>query len=124
MRAVWTRMMYSVAIVGVAVLAITPSRLHASGDVGANVTFTPGVLPDKWLTGGPDCSELPQDFQIHKYNDNLYILREAGCVHHEKPFLFMLFGQQKVLLLDTGAGPNTDPETGREPNVRANVDFV
>jgi glyoxylase-like metal-dependent hydrolase (beta-lactamase superfamily II) len=108
-------------MISVATLAILPSQLHASS---GSVTFTPGVLPDKWLTGGPDCSELPQDFQVHRYNDNLYILREAGCVHHEKPFLFLLFGQNKALLLDTGAGPNTDPETGREPNVRGAVDFV
>jgi len=92
--------------------------------VQSQPVYAPGNIPDHWLTGGPDCSELQQDFQIVHYNENMYILREAGCVHHEKPFLFMLFGQNKVMLLDTGAGPNTDPVSGREPNVRAAVDFV
>lgn len=100
-------------------LAVSPSLAFAQV-----LNFVPGEMPNKWLTGGPDCSELPQDFQVHRYNNNMYILREAGCVHHEKPFLFLLFGQDKVLLMDTGAGPNTDPESGREPNVRAAVDFV
>ena len=62
-----------------------------------------GVLPRSWATGGPKCIELPE-FQVHEYNEDMYILRESGCVHHEKPFLYLLFGKDKVLLLDTGAG--------------------
>jgi hypothetical protein len=34
----------------------------------------------------------------------LYILRENGCVNYEKPFLYLFFGSQKALLIDTGAG--------------------
>ena len=44
------------------------------------------------------------DFFIHEYNANLFILRESGCSHYEKPFLFLVFGQDRALLLDTGAG--------------------
>jgi glyoxylase-like metal-dependent hydrolase (beta-lactamase superfamily II) len=33
-----------------------------------------------------------------------YILRESGCIHFEKPFLYLIFGQDKALLEDTGAG--------------------
>ena len=101
------------------VLAGTPMRLHASGNVS---DITPGVLPDKWLNGGPNCAELPQDFQIHEYNPDFVILRQSGCVHYEKPFLFLIFGRSKVLLLDTGAG--NDPNTGRNPDVAGAVRFV
>jgi len=62
-----------------------------------------GRLPREWSTGGPRCMESP-DFFIHEYNANLFILRESGCSHFEKPFLFLVFGQDRVLLLDTGAG--------------------
>ena len=62
-----------------------------------------GILPDRWATGGPDCASLPR-WQVHEYSDDFYILRESGCIHYEKPFLFLLFGAQKALLLDTGAG--------------------
>lgn len=47
--------------------------------------------------------ELP-DWQIHEYNADLYILRESGCTHYEKPFLYVVFGNDKVTLIDTGAG--------------------
>src|SRR5688572_14407517 len=99
MNTLRARLLSWVGMIAIAGLAIIPSPIHASSD---SITFEPGVIPDKWLTGGPDCSELPQDFQVHRYNTNFYILREAGCVHHEKPFLFLIFGRDKVLLLDTG----------------------
>jgi len=41
---------------------------------------------------------------VHEYNEDFYILRQSGCSNYEKPFLFLLFGTEKVLLLDTGAG--------------------
>ena len=62
-----------------------------------------GVLPDKWLSGGPNCAEIP-DWQVHAYNEDLLILRQSGCVHYEKPFLYLLFGKERAMLLDTGAG--------------------
>lgn len=68
-----------------------------------NPAFRPGVLPRSWLPGGPRCAGVAE-FQVHSYNDDLYILRQSGCSHYEKPFLYLLFGRDKVLLLDTGAG--------------------
>ena len=62
-----------------------------------------GVLPVSWPTGGPRCMEQP-DWHVHEYNEDFYLLRESGCVHYEKPFLYLIFGQDKVVLMDTGAG--------------------
>ncbi|HUE05767.1 MAG TPA: hypothetical protein VMR62_39865 [Bryobacteraceae bacterium] len=63
----------------------------------------PGTLPRRWLTGGPNCMEVP-NWQVHEYNRDLYILRESGCTNYEKPFLYLIFGTAKAMLLDTGAG--------------------
>ena len=62
-----------------------------------------GVLPRAWQASGPQCAGTPQ-FQVHQYNPDLIVLRESGCSNYEKPFLYLLFGQERVLLLDTGAG--------------------
>jgi len=62
-----------------------------------------GVLPDRWKVSGPECAGNPE-FQVNEYNEDLYILRESGCSNYEKPFLYLLFGKDKALLLDTGAG--------------------
>jgi hydroxyacylglutathione hydrolase len=63
----------------------------------------PGVLPHKWRTSGPKCMEVP-DWQVHEYNPNFFILRQSGCIHYEKPFLYLIFGRDMALLEDTGAG--------------------
>jgi len=72
-------------------------------------TFQPdkvrgGQLPQKWITGGPNCVEVP-DWQVHEYNEDFFIIRESGCTDFEKPFLFLFFGRDRALLEDTGSGP-------------------
>ena len=62
-----------------------------------------GELPKSWRTGGPTCDDAP-GWEVHAYNPDLYILRENGCVNYEKPFLYLFFGSEKALLIDTGAG--------------------
>jgi hydroxyacylglutathione hydrolase len=77
------------------------ARPQAPQQDGAGVR--PGVLPKAWLLGGPKCIEIPE-FQVHEYNEDFYILRQSGCSNYEKPFLYLLFGRDRVLLLDTAAG--------------------
>ncbi|MDQ1470685.1 MAG: hypothetical protein QOJ99_2165 [Bryobacterales bacterium] len=65
-------------------------------------TPEPGTLPEHWPTGGPQCMEM-QEFYIHQYNPNFYILRQSGCTDYEKPFLYLIFGADKAMLWDTGS---------------------
>ena len=51
------------------------------------------------------------DWQVHEYNPNFYILRESGCTNYEKPFLYLIFGKERALLLDTGAGKTVDTQS-------------
>jgi glyoxylase-like metal-dependent hydrolase (beta-lactamase superfamily II) len=71
-----------------------------------------GTLPEHWPTGGPQCMEM-QEYYIHQYNPNFYILRQSGCTDYEKPFLYLIFGADKALLWDTGS---------RNSRVRESVD--
>jgi glyoxylase-like metal-dependent hydrolase (beta-lactamase superfamily II) len=72
----------------------------------ASAFVEPGVLPHRWTTSGPKCMQQP-DWQVHEYNPNFFILRQSGCVHYEKPFLYLIFGRDSALLEDTGAGQAT-----------------
>lgn len=72
--------------------------------------LTPGTLPAKWIGGGPNCIEEPA-WQVHEYNPDLFIIRQSGCTHYEKPFLYLIFGNEKVVLIDTGAGKNDVAQT-------------
>src|SRR4029077_5048898 len=88
-----------------AVCAILATGLQASEADGAGLQ--PGALPSTWTTGGPNCVTVP-DWQVHEYNEDFYILRESGCVHYEKPFLYLIFGDKKALLEDTGVASAAD----------------
>jgi len=83
----------------------------------ASAFVEPGVLPKSWMTGGPKCMEQPS-FQVHEYNPNFFILRQSGCIHYEKPFLYLIFGRKHALLLDSGAG-NVDVVTPVDTLIRA-----
>lgn len=99
-----------------AALVVCPALASAQGSAAQatpphppSAFVEPGVLPKAWMTGGPKCMEQPL-FQVQEYNPNFFILRQSGCIHYEKPFLYLIFGRDKVLLEDTGAGDiNTAP---------------
>ena len=62
-----------------------------------------GEMPTTWYAGGPTCVGRPA-FRIHEYRPGLFILRQPACTNYEKPFLYLLIGKSRALLLDTGAG--------------------
>ena len=57
-----------------------------------------------WLHGAANCARSADPaIQVVRYNDRTWILRQNKCLNYEAPFLFLLVGEQKALLLDTGA---------------------
>ncbi len=68
-----------------------------------STTVAGGTFPATWINGGPNCPTEPA-IQVHAYNADTYILRQSLCTNFEGPFIYLLFGQDKVLMQDTGAG--------------------
>lgn len=77
----------------------------------AELNFSDGSavidLNVRWIHG----SESPKyntdpDIQVHRAEEHTYILRQNKAVSFEAPFLFLLFGDRKVVLIDTGATTN------------------
>ncbi len=65
-------------------------------------TIERGSLPARWLSQQAKCMEIPE-WEVHEYNKGFYILRQSPCSDFEKPFVFLLFGKDKALLMDTGS---------------------
>jgi glyoxylase-like metal-dependent hydrolase (beta-lactamase superfamily II) len=58
----------------------------------------------KWDAGAEDCSSSTEPpIQVYKYEPQTFILRQSLCVSFEGNFLYLLVGNQKALLIDTGA---------------------
>ena len=56
-----------------------------------------------WNEGAKDCKASPQvPIEVHAYNAQAFILRENLCATFEAPFMYLLIGSTKALLIDTG----------------------
>jgi glyoxylase-like metal-dependent hydrolase (beta-lactamase superfamily II) len=76
-------------------------RLPEGLQAGDGMGLAPGTVPTGWKSGGPNCVSMP-DWQVREYNEDFYIIRQSGCINPEKPFLYLIFGEEKALLEDTG----------------------
>jgi hydroxyacylglutathione hydrolase len=62
-----------------------------------------------WIHGSESAKHnVDPDLQVHWHDDSTVILRQNKAINYEAPFLFLLFGDERALLLDTGA--TADPE--------------
>lgn len=70
----------------------------------AHSELVPGTMDVHWNEGSKECTKDPQPpIQVHRYNADTFILRENLCATYEAPFLYLLIGKNKALLIDTGA---------------------
>src|ERR1700748_2830569 len=53
-----------------------------------------------WIDG---TAAEPQ-MQVQRYDADTYVIRQSVKTNFEAPFLYLLFGKDRALLLDTGAG--------------------
>lgn len=84
------------------------------------VDFTTGApvdgdLDGRWIHGSPrGTRNSDPPFQIHRYDPHTYVLRQSKALTSEAPFLYLLFGNDRALLLDTGAVKKTEGNPLRE----------
>ena len=76
---------------------------------GAALDFTPGVpragnLDVSWIHGSESAKHnTDPDIQVHAYDEHTFVLRQNMAVNYEAPFMFLLFGARRAVLIDTGA---------------------
>jgi hydroxyacylglutathione hydrolase len=94
------------------------------GLFGASPGWTqlaPGSLGVHWSEGSRSCPQNPRNpLQVHPYNSQTFIFRENLCSTFEAPFIYLLIGSAKALLIDTG--DVADP--GRMPLARTVMSLV
>ncbi|MGI8956848.1 MAG: MBL fold metallo-hydrolase [Chthoniobacterales bacterium] len=70
----------------------------------ASAQIVPGSMDVHWQPGAKDCSATPEKpLQIHAYNSQTFILRQSLCADLEGNLIYLLFGSERALLIDTGA---------------------
>jgi hydroxyacylglutathione hydrolase len=81
--------------------------------VSAQIDFPAGAglvnLDVAWIHGSEAAKyNTDPDIQVHAADEHTYILRQNKAVSYEAPFMFLLFGASRAMLLDTGATANPD----------------
>jgi hydroxyacylglutathione hydrolase len=63
-----------------------------------------GSLDVRWINGAPSRRRSTDPpIQVHHYDEHTVIMRQSKLLSYEAPFLYLLFGNHRALLLDTGA---------------------
>jgi hydroxyacylglutathione hydrolase len=90
-----------------------------------SIDFEPGAprarpIDVRWISGSPSAKHnTDPDIQVYAYDTHTYILRQNKAVHYEAPFMFLLFGNERAVLIDTGA-----TESARFFPLRGTVDTL
>ncbi|TDT97639.1 glyoxylase-like metal-dependent hydrolase (beta-lactamase superfamily II) [Streptomyces sp. 846.5] len=70
----------------------------------ASPALRPRALDIRWIHGSPSSKHnTDPDIQVHAYDEHTVILRQNMAIDYEAPFLFLLFGNARAVLIDTGA---------------------
>src|SRR3954469_18144263 len=63
-----------------------------------------GSLEVRWIHGSPSRRRRTDPtWQVHRYREDTVIMRQSKDATFEAPFTFLLLGDERALLLDTGA---------------------
>ncbi|GLX08892.1 MBL fold metallo-hydrolase [Microbispora sp. NBRC 16548] len=63
-----------------------------------------GDLDVRWIHGSESAKHnTDPDIQVHRYDEHTFVLRQNKAINYEAPFMFLMFGNTRALLLDTGA---------------------
>ena len=63
-----------------------------------------GNLRFTWIHGSISAkANTDVRVQVHRYNEHTFILRQNPAIHWEAPFMYLLMGEERAVLLDAGA---------------------
>jgi hydroxyacylglutathione hydrolase len=63
----------------------------------------PGTLQMRWNEGAKDCRAAKfEPLEVRAYNETTFVIREGLCATFEAPFIYLLIGTKRALLIDTG----------------------
>jgi hydroxyacylglutathione hydrolase len=80
-----------------------------------------------WIHGAPDCTVSTDPLiQVHQFDDDTFVLRMSKCFSFEGNFIYLLFGDSRAVMFDTGGLPSPDNpfNHGKKLPIRATVDGI
>jgi glyoxylase-like metal-dependent hydrolase (beta-lactamase superfamily II) len=80
-----------------------PIKVNSHSQIETN-DHQPTIAKSSWIHGSKNC-KTNQDlvFDVYKHDADSFIIRQNKCLTFEAPFIYVLVGKQKILVIDTGA---------------------
>lgn len=83
-------------------------NLIEEGQTQNSTSMVAKINQKHWFADSYECRESKiSPLDKFKYNSSSYILRQNKCLHYEAPFMYLLMGKNKALLVDTGVISDT-----------------
>ncbi len=83
--------------------------LTATIALGFSLQNPARTIDVSWIHGSAICREnIDPQVQAYRYDDQTWILRQNKCLNYEAPFMYLILGNERAFLLDTGAVPDFD----------------
>jgi glyoxylase-like metal-dependent hydrolase (beta-lactamase superfamily II) len=88
-------------VVHSAIVTLILTHLLLATSVVSAAVPAHSLLFKPWING---VSAGESQTQVQRYDEDTYVIRQSIRTNFEGPFLYLLFGRERVLLIDTGAG--------------------
>jgi glyoxylase-like metal-dependent hydrolase (beta-lactamase superfamily II) len=95
--------------VALIICLLAMGTISGSAKAETNDAAIDKLAKKSWFSGAENCSlDKNPAIEVYQFNQDTYILRQNKCVHYEAPFIYLLFGEEHALLVDTGATAEQD----------------
>src|ERR1700680_3905275 len=81
----------------------------------------------EWIHGAPSCAVSTDPLiQVHQFDDDTFVLRVSKCFSFEGNFIYLLFGDNRAVMFDTGgrSSPDNTFNHGKKLPLRTTVDAI
>ncbi|MBO6557998.1 MAG: MBL fold metallo-hydrolase [Pseudomonadales bacterium] len=97
-------------LIGTAIVATSLLAFDKALSVGTRALIfdasetAAGRFPESWIHGSESAMDNDDPaVQVHAYNAHTFILRENKAINYEGAFMYLLFGNERALLIDQGS---------------------
>lgn len=87
-------------VIGAGLMLLLGSSTLTASPAQPKSAPLPHLFPEKWIDGTLDQEPVTQ---VQALDADTFVIRQSVKTNFEAPFLYLLFGRDKVLLIDTGA---------------------
>ncbi|WP_299009333.1 MBL fold metallo-hydrolase [uncultured Shewanella sp.] len=99
-------------------------RLNSNHDDNTPPHHTRVLSKKQWAHGTENCEDNQEPIlDVYQHDVSTFIIRQNKCLTFEAPFIYILIGQNKIVVLDTG-DIDTDVNFSLYTQIKSTIDLI